>query len=514
MGKYGSFAANQVLGRPFHLTFELLDTPEPDGHRLRVVSATELHAETLIEEAEGEEGAADDVLPTRTNQNIVDDGSAQKLTVEEIEELKKESSGAGKEIIAKILESHSGIDQKTAFSLAKYTLRKRKKFIRRFSIIPLDVSTLAHYMLAERDPSKVMELRDEHIGLLGCLANVHHGGDLPFDVSSKPHGRYFVVDETGGLIVAAMAERMGILYPRDEDEESDTLAREEVAVTDQDEQTQNKAKSRQSLRPMSAPGNSITVIHPYGQPNLTLLKYFGYDTANPDETHPLFTHLKTISWLQIIDPISDPIYANEPETRPAEEIAALKSNKRTIYYHKHSRWQRVKTVTDEARAGGFDGLVVATLLELPGVMKTLVPLLTGSASVSVYSPHIEPLVDLVDLYSTARRTAFIYQKRDLEAETPDGEDPDLSVLYEEFKVDPTLLLPPSLQTTRIRAWQVLPGRTHPLMSARGGAEGYLFHATRVIPTKEVIRAAGTFRKRRKLDSTSTPNSDRDVVMRG
>ncbi|KAJ6155893.1 hypothetical protein N7470_006459 [Penicillium chermesinum] len=504
LGKYGSFAANQVLGRPFHLTFELLDAPEPDGYRLRVVSATELHAETLIEEAEGEEGEADDALPTRTNQNIVDDGSAQKLTVQEIEELKKEAGGAGKEIIARILESHSGIDQKTAFSLAKYTLRKRKKFIRRFSIVPLDVSTLAHYLMTERDAAKTMELRDEHIGLLGCLANVHHGGNLPVNESNKPNGRYFVVDETGGLVVAAMAERMGILYPPDEededqDEDQDELPIEEPSGTDQDGQAKAKPQPRRaSPRAMSATGNSITVVHAYSQPNLTLLKYFGYDT---------------VSWLQLVDPLSDPIYANKPESRSAEEVASLKTNKRTIYYHKIARWERVKSVTDEARAGGFDGLVVATLLEPPGVLKTLVPLLAGSASVSVYSPYIEPLVDLVDLYSTARRTSFIYQKRDIEAETPEGEEPDLSVLFEEFKVDPTLLLPPSLQTTRVRAWQVLPGRTHPLMSARGGAEGYLFHASRVIPTKENIRAAGTFRKKRKLESTSTPNNERDVVMR-
>lgn len=507
LGKYGNFAANQVLGRPFHLTFELLDTPEPDGYRLRVVSATELHAETLIEEAEGEEAESEDAPPTRTNQNIVDDGTAQKLTVQEIEELKKESSGAGKEIIAKILESHSGIDQKTAFSLAKYTLRKRKKFIRRFSIVPLDVSTLAHYLLTERDASKTMEMRDEHMGLLGCLANVHHGGNLPVDETSKPNGRYFVVDETGGLVVAAMAERMGILYPRDEEEDEDD--------EDEEKATSNQPGSRHdNFNTMAAAqGNTITVVHAYGQPNLTLLKYFGFDTSNPDESHPLFTHLKTVSWLQLVDPLSDPIYATKPEHLSTEALAALKTNKRTIHYHKHTRYERVKAVTDEARAGGFDGLVVATLLELPGVLKNLVPLLAGSASVSVYSPFIEPLVNLVDLYSTARRTAFIYRKRDLEAETPEGEEPDMSGLFEEFQVDPTLLLPPNLQTTRIRAWQVLPGRTHPLMSARGGAEGYLFHGTRVIPTKEVIRAAGTFRKRRKVEAAPTRNNERDVAVR-
>ncbi|KAJ5765233.1 tRNA (adenine(58)-N(1))-methyltransferase non-catalytic subunit trm6 [Penicillium odoratum] len=512
-GKYGSVPANQIIGRPFYLTFEILDTPEPDGYQLRVVSATELHAETLIEEAEadadGDETESGAGTPMRTNQKIVDDASTQRLTLEEIEELKKEAGGAGREIVAKLLESHSAIDQKTAFSLAKYTLRKRKKYIKRFTVLPLDVSGLANYLLHEKDTGKGMELRDEHIGLLGCLGNVHHGGQSSTELipEVKPNGRYFVVDETGGLIVAAMAERMGILYPHDDDEDEESAAVGQAA-----EPRGFTPIRRRRTRPMSATGNTLTVIHAQAQPNLSLLKYFGYDINLPDESHPLHTHLKSVSWLQLKDPSLDPILSNEPTALPAEELAELKPSKRTAYYFKRNRWEKVKGVTDEARAGGFDGLVVGTLLQPESVLQHAIPLLSGSASISVYSPYVEPLVKLMDFYSTARRSAFILRKRDLESQkTADGEI-DMSPLLKEFEVDPTQLLPPTLHRSRVRAWQVLPGRTHPLMTSRGGAEGYLFHAVRVIPTAEHVQAAGTFRKKRKVETTSTPTSDRDVVM--
>jgi len=521
LGKYGRFSANQVIGRPFHLTFEILDTPESDGYGLRIVSATELHAETLIEEAEadgeGDDAEAGDGTPMRTNREIVDDASTQRLTLEEIEELKKEASGAGKDIVAKLLESHSALDQKTAFSLAKYTLRKRKKYIRRFTILPLDVSLLVNYSLQERDAGRTMELRDEHIGLLGCLANVHHGGQPATDAipDVKPNGRYVVVDETGGLIVAAMAERMGILYPRDEE---DLDSEEKPAPSEGTEQTKDatgaspKSPRRLRPRPMSASGNTITVVHAYSQPNLSLLKYFGYDTNNPDESHPLHTNLKTISWLQLVNPESDPILSAEPPTLPAKELAELKPSKRTSYFFKRNRWERVKKVVNETREGGFDGLVVATLLEPASVFKHLVPRLAGSAPVAMYSPTVEPLVELMDLYSTGRRTAFINKKRELETQkSSEDEEVDLSSLYEEFELDPTLLLPPTMHTSRVRAWQVLPGRTHPLMTGRGGAEGYLFHGVRVIPTTDHIQAAGTFRKRRKM-AACTPATDQDVEM--
>ncbi|OOQ88948.1 tRNA (adenine(58)-N(1))-methyltransferase non-catalytic subunit trm6 [Penicillium brasilianum] len=521
LGKTGSFAANQVIGRPFFFTFEILDAPQSDGYQLRVVPAEELHAEHLIEEAEadgeGEEGESDASTPMRTNRNIVDDASTQKLTTQEIEELKKEASGAGKDIVAKLLESHTNLDKKTAFSLAKYTLRKRKKYIRRFTVLPLDVGFLTNYLLEQRDAQRTMELRDEHVGLLGCLGNVHHGGDSTLDAipTIKPNGRYFVVDETGGLVVAAMAERMGILYPAEEEEEetndySSSLAQEGT------ENTEKKTAStprRKRPRPMSASGNTITVIHAYSQPNLSLLKYFGYDINTPDESHPLHTHLKTMSWLQLVDPSADPILSNEPPALSAEELAGLKASKRTAYHFKRNRWEKFRTVTDEARAGGFDGLIAATLLEPAGVLKHTIPLLSGSAAVAIYSPTIEPLTELVDLYSTARRTAFINRKRDLEMQqTSDGKTVDWASLSEEFPLDPTRLLPPTLHTTRVRAWQVLPGRTHPLMTGRGGAEGYLFHGVHVIPAAANIQAAGTFRKKRKVETTSTPASDGDVAM--
>ncbi|GLI79801.1 tRNA (adenine(58)-N(1))-methyltransferase non-catalytic subunit trm6 [Penicillium ochrochloron] len=516
LGRYGSFAANQVIGRPFFLTFEILDAPQSDGYQLRVVPAEELHAEHLIEEAEadgeGEEGDSGAGTPMRTNRTIVDDASTQKLTTQEIEELKKEASGAGKDIVAKILESHANLDKKTAFSLAKYTLRKRKKYIRRFTVLPLDVSFLANYFLDQRDAQRTMELRDEHVGLLGCLGNVHHGGESTLDAipAIKPNGRYFVVDETGGLVVAAMAERMGILYPEDDDDEIESTDGAQEENTEKRSTTSTPRRKRP--RPMSASGNSITVIHAYSQPNLSLLKYFGYDINTPDESHPLHTHLKTMSWLQLVDPSADPILSNEPPALSSEELAELKASKRTAYYFKRNRWEKFRAVTDEARAGGFDGLIAATLLEPAGILKHAVPLLSGSAAVAIYSPTIEPLTELMDLYSTARRTAFINRKRDLEMQKAPGETVDLTPLFEEFPLDPTRLLPPTLHTTRVRVWQVLPGRTHPLMTGRGGAEGYLFHGVHVIPAEASIQAAGTFRKKRKVETASTPVSDRDVEM--
>ncbi|XWX00775.1 hypothetical protein V2A60_008796 [Cordyceps javanica] len=194
LGKYGPFPSNLLLDRPYHLTYEVQDKREPETFsRLRVVPGTELNADALIDttvedeaanatpEAEpaaensnevneamiaaavGEELALADVeeIAEGSTESVVtrktfDERARQTLTTEEIEELKRKGAGAGREIVAKLLVRHTAIDQKTAYSLAKYKLLKEKKYVRRFTVLPLDVSMLAQWMLEDKDASKIL----------------------------------------------------------------------------------------------------------------------------------------------------------------------------------------------------------------------------------------------------------------------------------------------------------------------------------------------------------------------
>ncbi|KAF2253867.1 hypothetical protein BU26DRAFT_450929 [Trematosphaeria pertusa] len=518
----------------------------------------------------------------RNNRLTVDDPTRQTLSMEEIEELKKAGAGSGKEIIAKIMASHMAIEEKTSFSLAKYTLRKSKKYLKRFTVLPLDVGLLAEY-ITERESYKIMELREELLGLICSWANIHCGGPSRVwtaddGVSQIGGGRWLVVDDTGGLVTAALAEKMAILYPPEEEDETSTEEMEGIAsaapeetaktlsqaengtgeaseVPEQDDSDiimtgtddvpnppQNGSAPKQesefveptaapedpSNRPrkaprphipqMSASTNTLTVLHPNNQPNLSYLKYFGFDTGNPTPSHPLYQHLKSVSWLQLLHPTEDPSYL-EPEVLSEEVLAGMKSSKRGNYYKKRRRWEKTTRVVDETRRGGFDGLVVASVMESRSILKELVPLVRGGGRVVVYSPNVEPLVELCDLYSKERRAAYIARefgplqngskvKKEIKEEddeevngTEDGDEED------DFPVNPTLLLAPSLQTARARHWQVLPGRTHPFMTSRGGAEGYLFTATRVLPVEGRVEARGHGRgKKRKTGPESAVQS--------
>lgn len=525
IGKYGSFQANHVLGRPYHLTFEILDkTDEQTRSSLRIIPAGELYADIFEEESEtlagGEDGrvinekdgveyevvAENGNVLMRTNRQTVDDPGSQIMSQDEIEALKREGTGSGKDLITKILESHSALDQKTAFALAKYTLRKTKKYMRRFTVLPVDVPLLTHWLMTEKEPMKIMELREEMLSLVGSWSNVHYGGSNAVysredGTGQVAGGRWLTVDETGGLIVASLAEKMGILYPQELDQRSESVSNgngnfedgdTDIANGTTEDQNPGGHQNAPTKRPkpthqnlaMSAQTNTLTVIHANSQPNLSLLKYFLFDSTNPSSTHPLNSHLKTVSWLQILSPSDDAGYA-EPEVVRDDTLKTYKSGKRGNYYRKRRRWERIKSVVDETRAGGYDGLIVASFMNLTTILHHATPLLRGGAQIVVYSPNIEPLTELADCYSTARRTAFLNHP----TEVPD----------DDFPLNPTLLLAPAIQTARCREWQVLPGRTHPLMTGRGGAEGYIFTATRVLPAEGKVEARGRFKRRKAGD---------------
>lgn len=513
-----------------------------------------------------------------TDRAEIDASARQTLTLEEIEALKKDGTDAGRELIAKLMLSHTAIDQKTEYSLAKYKLLKTRKYIRRFSILPLDVPMLDYWTLEDKDASKIMDMRDEMLALLGCWANVHFGGTDPCEArpaaakieqgeeedtameepepaqSSAP-GRWLVVDDTGGLLVAAMAERMGILYAPEAAEKSNQNPEQKAAKPPSGAKQVNPSSEQQQQQPIPKDGegstlpsteatresdepphpkspqaaaapapkrtaehekrrrddvvpyahaNTITHIHANAQPNLSFLRYFDFDVANPGHTpqHPLARHLMTLSWLQLLQPELDSTYSAPPPTATPEELYSWKTNRRSTFHRKRKRWARARHVIDVARRGGFSGLVVASAMDPVSIMRHAVPLLAGGAPIAIYSQSAEALTELADCYSLARRAAWA-TNRPAALEGATAEAQERWAGDDDFPLNPSLVLGASIQTSRVRRWQVLPGRTHPLMSGRGGAEGYVFTAWRVKPAEGKVEARGKlWSRKRKVEDLS------------
>jgi tRNA (adenine-N(1)-)-methyltransferase non-catalytic subunit len=528
-----------LIERPFHLTYEVQEKRDGENFsRLRIVPGTELNADILAETnqneqtdgeaavvaGEGEELALLDEtgkVVARSNREVIDDSARQTLSTEEIEELKHKGASAGKELIAKLMLSHTALEQKTVYSLAKYKLLKERKFLRRFTVLPLDVVLLGQWLLEDRDAGKVLEMRHEMMGLLGCWADVHFGGE-PVQGVSEPHGgRWLVVDDTGGLLVAAMADRMGLLYQDSGKEGQDTpktggeneqksdapveqmdtnghSEQQDTPSSPQAQRTHKKRPRRDDLDQHYACTNTITLIHANSQPNLSVLRYFDYDAGDPNPTypyHPLFTSLMPISWLQLVSPSDDVVYSEQPAEVAPEELATWKPNRRGNYHRKRRRWARTHEIVQSTRAGGFSGLAVASTMDPISILREALPLLAGGSPIAIYSPTIEPLEQLVDCFSIGRRAAWV-SSPPAEAEGKSQAELERWEGTREFPINPALVLGAAVQSSRARRWQVLPGRTHPFMTGRGGADGFLFTGWRAIPAEGRISARGKFQKKK------------------
>ncbi|KAJ0462926.1 putative tRNA (adenine(58)-N(1))-methyltransferase non-catalytic subunit TRM6 [Helianthus annuus] len=125
------------------------------------------------------EGAVKD--ESRDNRALIDNNTAQTLTGEDIEGLRRQGA-SGNEIVEALIANSATFENKTAFSQEKYRLKKQKKYAPKVLL---------------RRPFARRFLRVDTLSLLLSFANVTAESDV------------LVVDMIGGLITGAVAERLG-----------------------------------------------------------------------------------------------------------------------------------------------------------------------------------------------------------------------------------------------------------------------------------------------------------------
>jgi tRNA (adenine-N(1)-)-methyltransferase non-catalytic subunit len=186
LAKYGSFDGDALIGRPYHLCYEILK-----GGELVPFAPIE-NAQGGLEDGDIEELSAlchSDQQPT--NDAFSDTNSSQQLSHAEIVQLR---DAKGKAVISDLIQNSVTFDLKNSFSKAKYIQRKQKKFSRWTRVHPVSSRTLtAHFI--ERDPGKIMDMRLDTLGQVLNLANVQHGG------------KFLVYDDTKGLLLGSVLER-------------------------------------------------------------------------------------------------------------------------------------------------------------------------------------------------------------------------------------------------------------------------------------------------------------------
>ncbi|EDO16709.1 hypothetical protein Kpol_1003p14 [Vanderwaltozyma polyspora DSM 70294] len=351
LGKFGSFNVNDILGYALGTTFEIYYNEEnqetnqtnknknPVG-QVRVIDNSKDTSANEESRATSEENDLNSMDSSLSNKNLINVGNEiQKMTMDEIEQLKKQSV-SGNEIIAKMIESHGSFHQKTSHSQEKYLKRKKQKFSKRFTVNYLSSSALLSFLLEKGDIQRVMDMSEESMGMLLNLANI------------RSNGTYLCMDGTGGLLVYFLLERM----------------------FGGDIKTKFTGK--------------IVVIHENEHPNLDLLKFSNY----PEEF--IRDHVKTISILDYFEPPTVEEIQQGFTPLSKEEVHEMKGNRRNAYFRRLKLYKGQLEMVDYATKVQYDGLVVATTLSLPSLIPRLSEHVHGSRPIVCYSQFKETLLEL------------------------------------------------------------------------------------------------------------------------
>ncbi|KAI5004315.1 hypothetical protein ZWY2020_031558 [Hordeum vulgare] len=182
-----SCSLQPLLGRPFGSLFRV----GPSG--LVPCAATDAPSQDDKQRDGGADGQAQD--ETRDNRSLVDNNTAQTLSSEDIEAMKREGA-SGDAIVEALIANSSTFGNKTVFSQEKYKLKKQKKYAPKVLLRRPSTRSICETYF-KKYPARIGFMRVDALSLLLSMANVGAYSDV------------LAVDMVGGLIVGAVAERLG-----------------------------------------------------------------------------------------------------------------------------------------------------------------------------------------------------------------------------------------------------------------------------------------------------------------
>lgn len=149
MAKYGKFKAEELFGKKMNLCYEI----SKDGQLIPFAPIENGQGAIDVVDEETAEiiSQISHNVDQPTNQTIFDSNTSQRLSQEEIHNLRD----SGKSVITELIQNSASFDQKNTFSKVKYIQRKQKKFSRWTRVIPVSTRTLCSHFI-EREPSKIM----------------------------------------------------------------------------------------------------------------------------------------------------------------------------------------------------------------------------------------------------------------------------------------------------------------------------------------------------------------------
>lgn len=297
-----------------------------------------------------------DTLPSGTdNRTIIDDGTSQKLSKEEIENL-RDSGISGKEIVSTIIENSSSFTTKTEYSQQKYIKKKERKYCKPITVHKTNLTQL-HQVFMFREPNSISHLRMDVLSQILTYSNVNS------------EGLYMLYDSnSSGLPAASLLDRIG-------------------ANTNGKLVYLHPGKNAQitAVQAMNFPAEQLdrmTVVNVF-----SFLKFYHHGDHGLPSTNNVAQKEKVIE-------------SEEPEIielKKNDEASSLKRKMETPVDSsapKKPKWtMHCETAVDLVRSEKVGGLVIITREHPANIVKSLLKFVGSSRPFVIYHLYREPLLE-------------------------------------------------------------------------------------------------------------------------
>jgi len=181
-----------IIGAKWGTAFEfsqgtLIPTAEPDDVDEEIETGEGESNQIIVEEEKQD--------PSITDQNEEKLAQKQKISSDDISQM-REKGVSGENIIKALMQGNSAFQEKTKFSQQKYIKKKRKKYMKLVKLVQPSALNLCKTYYYNK-PGKINYLRFD------SLAQMLHLGNI------QANSNVLVIDNTAGLVVGAVAERLG-----------------------------------------------------------------------------------------------------------------------------------------------------------------------------------------------------------------------------------------------------------------------------------------------------------------
>uniref|UniRef100_A0A8D8ZZ89 tRNA (adenine(58)-N(1))-methyltransferase non-catalytic subunit TRM6 n=1 Tax=Cacopsylla melanoneura TaxID=428564 RepID=A0A8D8ZZ89_9HEMI len=453
--------ASSAVGKPYWSTFKIIPEAAVKKSKKRLYKAELLDSNenpTLSAEILKEMESGSD------NRNIKDDGKSQTLSTANIHEL-RDSGTSANEIVEQLIENSTTFQKKTEFAQEKYLTKKKRKYFDYILLRPTSLRLMIE-INNKKDPSKFLGISMDTLSHMITACNIQPGGNYltyengcsglvsatilnylditgkvlqvhpgPFPQKSSVLSLNFSTEKLNNYVSVSARDMIDICKSLTTQTIVE-LPKIEPVLANGTETLVKEDMKMETVEPVLQNGAEIPVKEEVKMETVPL-NIGNSDSLNSTGSSVLAADLEQcdLDAKQTSDNSKNGFKGN---LKRKNSDTQLDSNKKSCYVSDPA----LKTQVESILTKKVDGLIIVCKEHPESVLKKFIKYVAPSRPIIIYSLYREPLVDL----------------------------------FMELKNTKLPVINVRLTESFLRTYQVLPDRTHPMMSMNSTG-GYLLTAT-------------------------------------